>query len=150
MWSKDDLDTLIKDLEENQREGVSVWLRVMLEDNEPTCDEKVVTLIEKLLTDTRACMVRGSMPPLFGQMRWLAARILVREYACLGKEKSLLLEEVAEPLTNAEFITLLANHHSQIPRYDPNKPYERMYIAFEELVKQGVIPLRQIEFVADK
>ena len=95
----------------------------------PTGDTRVIKRLE-LFVEARDvwCIVdwRVGFASGFthGELRWLAARILVCEYAYAGIDTPIILEDVVQPFKGVERGNLVMQHQ----------------MTFEELVEQGLMP----------
>lgn len=66
----------------------------------PIADERIVPYLKELLTDTTTVII--SMPLLYGELRWLAAHALWREYVASGIESVVELYGIPRPLNANE------------------------------------------------
>jgi|GEM_PF-1843058 len=90
----------------------------------PTGHAAVVTYLEKLVEDRRGCVVYWREPCRYGELRWLAARVLACEYAYQGIEKPIMLENVVQPITLGDGRGLL-----ELTKID-------------QLIEQGLLPTK--------
>ena len=95
----------------------------------PTGNKQVVEYLEQLVKDRRGCVVDWRTPHTFGELRWLAARVLACEYAFLGIEEAIILKDVVQPLRNWEFF----------PR---DKKYQGVKMTFDELIQAAIFPTK--------
>jgi len=96
----------------------------------PTGNAKLITHLEQLLEDNRLCLVERRIPLAYGELRWLAARVLACEYAYQGIEKAIILKDVIQPIRDDE-----------IARIAYPKP-----AILAELVQQELVP-RKTEII---
>jgi hypothetical protein len=71
---------------------------------EPAEDERVLPYLDNLLEDEALCVVM--LPYRFGEVRWLAAKVLVAERAALGHNEPVHLSNVVRPVDVEEFASL--------------------------------------------
>lgn len=63
----------------------------------PTGNSKVIDHLERLVEDHRWTIVDWHIPPTYGELRWLVARILACEYAYQGIKTLIILEDMIRP-----------------------------------------------------
>ena len=87
-WSKSDIDEFLRVLTANETRDVALTLFSVAELDRkpqpqpvPTGDARIVAFMERLVNDRRFCIVDWQIPPAYGELRWLAARVLACEYA---------------------------------------------------------------------
>ena len=68
----------------------------------PTGNAKIIHYLEQLIEDHRVCAVDWRSPYTFGEVRWLAARVLACEYAYLSVGKAINLKDVVQPIQEFE------------------------------------------------
>src|SRR5687767_14185155 len=68
----------------------------------PTGNAQVIAYLEQLVEDDRWCVVDHRIPYAYGEMRWLAARLLACEYAYQGIETPIILKDVIQPIRDVE------------------------------------------------
>ncbi|BAZ15798.1 hypothetical protein NIES4071_76700 [Calothrix sp. NIES-4071] len=71
---------------------------------EPAVDERVLPYLENLLDDDTLTLLM--LPYRFGEVRWLAAKVLVAERAALGHKEPVHLDNVVQPMNVEEFASL--------------------------------------------
>ncbi|MEM9952849.1 MAG: hypothetical protein AAF846_14675 [Chloroflexota bacterium] len=130
-WTESELGWYLQTLEENDTYRLALALSGIakistLDQPVPTGNSKVINHLEILIEDNRMCMVNSTIPPSYGEMRWLAARILACEYAYLGIKKSIVLENVVQPIKGRE-----------LDRISPDKP-----MTLDERAKAGLLPTK--------
>ncbi|AGY56351.1 hypothetical protein [Gloeobacter kilaueensis] len=122
-------------LSSNEAAQRAITLRSLT--SEATGDPRLIPLIEKLLQDRSPCIT--SLPPIVGEVRWLAARALASERGTQGSNETVVLEQVAKPIsTNA--LNRLEDE------YDIDAPggIEGLLLSFAQLQKMGKLPLEDI------
>ena len=68
----------------------------------PTGNSEVIAHLEQLVEDRRWTIVDWHIPESYGEIRWLAARVLACEYAYRGIKTSIVLEDVVQPIKRRE------------------------------------------------
>ena len=108
-WTTSEVKSYLRSLEENDTHDLAMSLCLVTETDRrpqpqpvPTGNEMIVSYLEQLVEDRRACVVDRITPYKFGEMRWLAARALACEYAYLGIENPIILEDVVQPMRRSE------------------------------------------------
>ncbi len=76
----------------------------------PAADERVLPYLEQLLHDKSACLL--GIPYIFGEVRWLAAKVLASERAALGINRLVYVPNVVRPVDTMEI--LAAEHDANI------------------------------------
>lgn len=71
---------------------------------EPAADERILPYLEDLLDDDTISVI--FLPYRFGEVRWLAAKVLVAERAALGHNTPVYLDNVFQPINTEEFASL--------------------------------------------
>jgi hypothetical protein len=94
----------------------------------PTGNAKVIAYLERLINDNRLCVVNWIIPYTYGEMRWLAARVLACEYAYQGIEKPIILKDVIQPIRDFEIARIAQQHHK--------------IANLSELVQHGLVPTK--------
>lgn len=74
---------------------------------EPAEDERVLPYLDNLLDDETLCVVM--LPYRFGEVRWLAAKVLLAERAALGYNEPVYLNNVVRPIDVEEFASLASS-----------------------------------------
>jgi hypothetical protein len=73
----------------------------------PTGNTEIITYLEQLVEDNRLCPVDWRIPYAFGELRWLAARILACEYIYQGIKTSIVLQDAIQPIRNIEIAMII-------------------------------------------
>jgi len=94
----------------------------------PTGNAQVIAYLEQLIEDRRECPVDWRIPFAFGELRWLAARVLACEYAYQGIEKPIILKDVVQPIRNWGFVI-----------YDERY---RENMTFDDFIQHGLLPTK--------
>lgn len=100
----------------------------------PIADRRIVPHLESLLTDKTPCLV--SLPYMFGEMRWLAAQALAKEYQALGIAETVRLPGVVVPLSSQQ----LAKAEQDARLHGRGGVDGRLEI-FQKLNEMGKLPL---------
>lgn len=130
-WTESDLNLYLRILAKNDTHDVAMSLFVVADIHRelqplpqpmPTGNAKVITYLEQLVEDRRGCIVHFQEPEAFGELRWLAARVLACEYAYQGIETPIMLEDVVQPIRSYEIVPI---HRTK---------------TIDELMQQGRLP----------
>ena len=108
MLTTQEFTELVEDLTSQDPYWRSVTLRVLLK--MPTADERVLPYLEPLLDDNSPCLL--GIPYIFGEIRWLAAKVLASERAALGIGTPVHVPNVVRPVDTMEIIA--AEHDANI------------------------------------
>lgn len=93
----------------------------------PTGNSEVIAHLEQLIKDNRNCIVDWMTPPSWGELRWLASRVLACEYAYLGVEKTIILKDVIQPISDLNLYNISQEHQIQ---------------SLDELIQRGHLPTK--------
>jgi hypothetical protein len=133
LWKESELNWYLERLASNDTHGLALTLFVVADlggesqpQPVPTGNAKVITRLEQLVEDHRLCVVNHIIPYTYGEMRWLAARLLACEYAYQGIEKPIILKDVIQPIRDIEIV-----------RIAHPKPAN-----LDELIQQGLVPTK--------
>lgn len=130
-WTESQINSYLETLASNNTHEISLTLHGLAElDREPqpqpvpTGNAKVISHLEQLIEDHQVCVVKFRVPYTYGEMRWLAARVLACEYAYQGIEEAIILKDVIQPVTDADIVDI-ANDISA---------------SLKELIRRGIEP----------
>ncbi|MEM9954624.1 MAG: hypothetical protein AAF846_23645 [Chloroflexota bacterium] len=132
-WTEEDIEYYLEILERNDPNDLANLFFVILQFNRipphpvPTGNTNIITGLEKLLEDRRLWTDLHHniiLEEVYGEMRWLAARVLACEYAYQGIETPIVLKDVIQPINSSE-----------IDRISDDKS-----ASLTELVERGLIP----------
>ncbi|WP_162240343.1 hypothetical protein [Nocardia arizonensis] len=95
---EDNFEYVAKTLQdEDEEERLStLWTLVHL----PLSDERIVPYLQEAMNDTAVAILE--LPYVYGELRWLAAQALFREYCALGINATVELRGVPKPLDSSE------------------------------------------------
>ena len=132
-WTESSLKWYLETLSGNDTRDIAQALYLVAEldtksQPTPTGNAKVVAYLEQLVEDNRLCTVDWIIPYTYGELRWLAARVLACEYAYQGIEKPIMLKNVVQPIRGFDIARIAQGK---------DKP-----ITLEELVQQGLVPTK--------
>jgi hypothetical protein len=138
-WTESELNWYLERLATNNIQDVARTLFVVAQIGRepqpqpvPTGNAQVITYLEQLAEDDRWCVVDWRIPYAFGELRWLAARLLACEYAYQGIEKPIILKDVIQPIRQVEIGRIVQ--------------YYNLTMTFDELMQQGLVP-RKTEII---
>jgi len=123
-WSESDLNWYLESLASDDTDKISLALfqasdlgRGPEPEPMPTGNAKIVTYLEQLIKDKRLCPVNWLIPHAWGELRWLAGRVLACEYAYQDIEIPIILKDVIQPRKDFDL--------------------SRVNLSIEELVQRG-------------
>ena len=137
-WQDSDTVEFLRALVIDERRNLSTWLYSLVDFPEPRGNKYVISYLEHLIEDRRGCLVIWRVPFYWGEMRWLAARVLAYEYALLGINKCLVLEDVVIPVEDIEIITLASRHSLSFDHVED--PQSRFAMKVDDLIRCGLLP----------
>lgn len=133
-WTDEELNWYLERLANNDAHAIAGALfqvaelhRELQRQPVPTGNAKVITHMEQLLEDHRWCIVEWIYPYAYGELRWLAARVLACEYAYKDIKKPIILKDVIQPIRLAEI--------------DGIKEYYQI-TTLKELLQQELLPTK--------
>ncbi len=109
LWKESSLKLYLESLASNDFEDISSALyhvadlrSVPQPQSVPTGNTEIITYLEQLIEDTRLCLLDRRIPYIYGELRWLAARVLACEYAYQGIETPIILKDVIQPIRRSD------------------------------------------------
>ena len=104
-WTEARLKWYLENLATNDIEKISQALFIVAQmkgldhaEPVPTDNTRVIAYLERLVEDRSGCIIIWRIPYVYGEIRWLAARLLACEYAYRGIEKPIILKDVIQPI----------------------------------------------------
>jgi hypothetical protein len=97
--AKHNVETLLESLQSSETSEVKFALR-LIQDN-PTGDSRIREAIESLLPDRRVTIL-SVKPVLYGELAYIVAEALTYEYAKVGIEDDVILQDTIIPLQTHE------------------------------------------------
>lgn len=107
----------------------------------PSQDPRLLDAIRELLNDTAPCTF--GTPLRVGEIRWLAAQVLVAEFKARGLKESVLLSEIVTPVKSTELLHLAAQANIECDASVPG-----LLAAFAALQAQNHLPTSTLELKA--
>jgi hypothetical protein len=145
-WSEKELNWYLERLAKNDTREIALTLSNVAQIGRepkpqpvPTGNAEVITYLEQLVEeDRRMCIVDFRISYTFGELRWLAARVLACEYAYQGIEEPIILKDVVQPIRGYKYAK--SDLYRKIEDINlqglvPNR-------TIEELIQQGLVPTK--------
>lgn len=139
MNEPDETPLLLADLASEDVEDRIAVLKVLIED--PSPDERLASALAPLLDDHTACCVM--LPPVYGELCWLAAQALARTLSALGRPRAVRVRTI-EPIAVGPLGELAERVYGEASiRWSAR-------VKLERLREGGHLPLRDTTFAPDR
>jgi len=134
-WTESDLNWYLETLESANTKDIAGALSTIAAFDAklqpqpiPTGNDKIVKYLEQLVEERQWCCLGMGISFIhsfaYGELRWLAARLLACEYAYASIDKPIILKDVVQPIRDHESARI--------------DPYKTKY----ELFQEGLLPTK--------
>ncbi|MFC5747977.1 hypothetical protein [Actinomadura rugatobispora] len=130
MYTDDDLEQVLRDLASDVPRERVLTLQVLV--YEPTGTERLLPRLRELLDDRTPALL--GLPYLYGEVRWIAAHTLAKEYRACGIGERVVVADIPYPL-GVNALGALAEAHHIVTRGG----HEGCLAAFAELRARGLL-----------